>query len=213
MTAPDVKLTPRAFGFELQGALASTRNLGAISGRLPYIQERAIATLRRRLPVIARRDIQQEYAIKAGRLRQDLSFRGIKDGLRLTGHWRGIGLRNYGARDLRKSGRGVSYRVFNGQRSIRPHAFMATLLGGGVHVVHREGPKRRMKKGRYIGKMKQPLVVDYGPTAAQMLRKGRRPERLVEAARGVLAAEMKRLTEIALNANQAATAALQGVNP
>lgn len=194
MTAPDVTVNRRdvAFGFELQGALRASRNLGAISGRLPYIQDRAIGTLRRRLPVIARRDIQQEYSIKAARVRQDLSSREIAGGIRLTGHWRGIGLSNFGARQTRK---GVSAAALRGRRTLREHAFMATLLGGGRHAVHREGPKRPMTKGRYIGKRRQPLVVEYGPTLSQMLRKGRRPERLVEAARGVLAAEMQRLTE------------------
>ncbi|HET7655742.1 MAG TPA: hypothetical protein VFK18_01945 [Luteimonas sp.] len=214
MAAPDVTVSRTAFGFELQGALKTSRNLGAISGRLPYIQERAMSTLRRRLPVQVRRDIQQEYAIKAGRVNKDLRVSNFAGGIRVTGYWRGIGLGNYGARDLRKSRRGVSYTVFRGRRSVRPHSFIASLLrgkkgsSGNVHVVHREGPKRRMTAGRYVGKMRQPLVTDYGPTVAQMLGKGRRPYRLAEYARGILAREVDRLIDHAIAGRNAANEVL-----
>jgi hypothetical protein len=58
--------------------------------------------------------------------------------------------------------------------------------------VRREGEKRRMTRGNYVGQLRQPLVIEYGPSVAQMLRKGRRPERLVEFARGVLRSEVER---------------------
>jgi hypothetical protein len=80
--------------FVLQGALEVSRALGASARNLPKIQQRAIATLRRRLPVQARRDIQAEYAIPAGRLNKDLGVGNIAGGLRLTGYFRGIGLRS-----------------------------------------------------------------------------------------------------------------------
>lgn len=204
MTAPDVRVSKLAFGFELQGVLTASRNLGAISGRLPYIQERAISTLRRRIPVEARRDIQKEYAIKAARVNKDLRVSNYAGGIRITGYWRGIGLTNYGARDLRKSGGGVSYMIFRGVRSVRPRSFIAPLLKGkkgrtgNVHVAHREGSKRKMRAGRYLGQMRQPIVTDYGPTVAQMLAKGRRPQRLADYARGVLGREMARLTAVEL---------------
>jgi hypothetical protein len=175
--------------FVLQGALEVSRALGASARNLPKIQQRAIATLRRRLPVQARRDIQAEYAIPAGRLNKDLGVGNIAGGLRLTGYFRGIGLRNFAARQTKP---GVTASVFRGKRTLREGTFMAPLLGGGVQVVHREGEPRLMTKGRYAGKRRQPLVVDYGPSAAQMLRKGRRPERLVDFARGVLASEVDR---------------------
>jgi hypothetical protein len=139
--------------------------------------------------VQARRDIQAEYAIAAGRLNKDLGVGNIAGGLRLTGYFRGIGLRNFAARQTRP---GVTAAVFRGKRTLREGTFMAPLLGGGVQVVRREGEPRLMTKGRYAGKKRQPLVVEYGPSAAQMLRKGRRPERLVDFARGVLASEVDR---------------------
>lgn len=201
MSAPDVS-PGKLFGFELQGALAASRNLGALSGRLPQLQERAIGTLRRRLPVVARRDIQQEYAIKAQRVNQDLLSRISPTGIRLTGKFRGIGLTNFTARQLR---RGVTATELRGKRSLREGAFLARLLGGGIQAVERYGAKRVMTTGRYKGKRRQPLEVLYGPTVAQMLRKGRRPERIVDAARGILGAEMQRLTESVLRRSGAPT--------
>lgn len=176
--------------FELQKALEVSRNLGLLRSYLPWMQKRAVQTLRRRLPVEARRDIQAEYDVPAGRVRQDLGTREIPDGLRLTGYFRGIGLRNFRARQTR---RGVTAAPFRGRRTLREGAFFAGLNSGNQQVVKREGPKRRMTSGRYIGKMRQPLETQYGPSVAQMLRKGRRPERLAEFAAGVLRSEVERL--------------------
>lgn len=182
-----------SINFELQGELAMVRNARALGAQLPYVQQRAIATLKRRLPVIARRDIQAEYNVKAGRVNQDLRVSADDDGIRLLGRWdRGIGLLNFGARQTR---RGVTAAVFRGRRTLEPGAFKARLLGGGVQVVERHGAKRPMKAGRYVGQRRQPIHVLYGATVAQMLAKGRRPERIAEAARGVLGAEVERLRQ------------------
>ena len=175
--------------FTLTGALETSRELGAMARKLPTFQRRAVATLRRRLPVQARRDIQAEYNIGAARLRQDLGTSMLPDGLRITGRFRGIGLRNFGAR---QTARGVTSSILRGRRSLDEGAFLAPLLGGGVQAVERGGEPRVMTRGRYQGKKRQPLYVLYGATVAQMLRKGRRPERLMDFARGVLAKDMDR---------------------
>lgn len=178
-----------ALNFELQGALEASRAIGVLSRRMPTIQKRAIGTLRRRLPVQARRDIQAEYSVSASRLNKDLSATQTASGIRLTGFFRGVGLRNFGSRQTRA---GVTAAVLRGKRTLRAGSFHARLLGGGEQAVRREGEKRRMTKGNYAGQMRQPLQVEYGPSAAQMLRKGRRPERLVDFARGLLGAEVDR---------------------
>lgn len=183
-------MTRAGLGFDMQGDLALSRALAGYRRELPRLQERAIATLRRRLPVQARRDIQGEYNITATRVRKDLSARTLDDGLSLVGHFRGIGLRNFRARQTKK---GVTSSIFRGAgRSLDPGAFLAPLLGGGVHAVERFGAKRVMTKGRYEGKRRQPIHVLYGPTLAQMLRKGRRPERLAEFSRSLLRSEVER---------------------
>lgn len=177
-------------GFELQGALAASRNLGLLADRLPWVQRRAIQTLRRRLPVQARRDIQAEYNLTAQRINQDLVTRADDRGVRLIGRFRGIGLRNFAAR---RTAKGVTASILRGRRSLRKGAFFAPLLGGNTHVVERYGEKRVMTQGRYKGKRRQPIAVEYGATVAQMLAKGRRPERLADFARGVLGDELERL--------------------
>lgn len=184
-------------GFDLQGALAASRNLGLLAERLPSMERRAVQTLRRRLPVEARRDIQQEYNVSAQRINRDLKVHSTPEGLRLVGQFRGVGLMQFGARQVRK---GVTAAILRGKRSLHPGAFLASLLmgkwsliGGNVQAVSRQGPKRVMTQGRYKGKRRQPIAVEYGATVAQMLAKGRRPERLAEYARGVLGDEMRRL--------------------
>lgn len=204
-----VKNEAISLNFELKGALEVSRSLGLLTRDVDKAQKRAISTLRRKLPVQARRDIQAEYAIKAGRVKQDLTAFETSTGIKLRGYFRGIGLRNFGARDLRKSLGGVSYEIFRGIRRTRPHSFNTNLLKGkpkaggnertgNLHVSHRKGDPRVMKFGRYKGKVRQPIVTDYGPTVAQMLRKGRRPERLADFARGVLNDEMQRLLAYAI---------------
>jgi hypothetical protein len=193
MSAAQVTASRRgriSLGFELQGALAASRNLGLLADRLPWVQRLAIQTLRRRLPVQARRDIQAEYNLGAQRINKDLSTRADDAGVRLVGHFRGIGLRNFAARQTAK---GVTAAILRGRRSLHKGAFFAPLANGNVQVVSRYGEKRVMTQGRYKGKRRQPIAVEYGATVAQMLAKGRRPERLADFARGVLGNEIDRL--------------------
>jgi hypothetical protein len=179
---------------DLDGLLSASRNLSVLASRLPTLHTRAIGTLSRRLPVQARRDIQAEYQIGARRITQDLSSRITDEGVRLVGRFRGIGLMNFNAR---KAPSGVRATVLRGRHSLREHAFLGVGVNRNAQVFRREGPKREMQQGRYAGKRRQPLVAEYGATAAQMLGKGRRPQRLVDYARGVLAVESERLLRLA----------------
>lgn len=183
--------------FEMLGALAVSRNLGILESSLGKFEDRAIGTAKRRLGTEARRDIQKQYNIKAGRLSKDLRVTSSVAGLRLTGYFRGIGLRNFGARQTRA---GVTASIFRGKRSLREGAFFVGLLRGQTplanqHVAKRGSPKRLMTKGSYVGKLRDPLVTQYGPTASQMLRKGNRPQHLADFALGVVGKEMARQVE------------------
>ncbi len=131
---------------DLDGVLSASRNFSALASRLPTLQTRAIGTLRRRLPVQARRDIQAEYQVGARRLTQDLQARPTEDGLRLVGRFPGIGLRNFAARQTR---RGVTAAVLRGKRSLREHAFLGVGVNRKAQVFRREGAKREMRQGRY----------------------------------------------------------------
>lgn len=201
-------------GFDIRGVDAFGAGMDRLlESRLPWIQQDAMKTVYRAIPVFARRDIQDEYNIRAGRIREHMAVRYIESdsarrgGVRLFGQWkRGIGMMQYpGTRDLRKSGRGVSYSVYRGVRSREPHAFIARLRSGNVHVVERATgqPKRARKyldrpgKGhgpvRQRTRMDHPLVTLYRSTVAQMLARGRRPERIAEHATRLLERETLRL--------------------
>ena len=184
-----------ALGFyaDLDGLLPTSRNLSALSAHFSTLAPRALGTLARRLPVQARRDIQAEYAIAAGRVNRDLSARVTAEGVRLTGHFRGIGLMQFNAR---KAPGGVRATVLRGKPNLRENAFIAVGINRNVQVFRREGAKRVMQQGRYAGKRRQPLVAEYGASVAQMLAKGRRPQRLIDFARGVLATEIDRLLRV-----------------
>ena len=151
---------------DLDGVLSASRNFSALASQLPTLHTRAIGTLRRRLPVQARRDIQAEYQVGARRLTQDLQARPTEDGLRLVGRFRGIGLRNFAARQTR---RGVTAAVLRGKRSLREHAFFGVGVNRNAQVFRREGAKREMQQGRYAGKRRQPLVAEYGATHGPMV--------------------------------------------
>lgn len=174
------------------GALRVAHAFSDLPGKITAAQIRALATLRRRWPVLARRDIQTEYALGARRINQDLRARKTASGLQLVGGFRGIGLRNFAARQTKA---GVTATIRRGQRDLREGAFLAPLLGGNRQAVRREGEKRRMTAGRYIGQRRQPLVVEYGPTVAQMLRKGDRPQRMAGEGLRVIEDELRRLLD------------------
>lgn len=194
-------------GFDLSGALQVQRDRGLLADRLPWLQERAIRTLARRLPVEARRDIQAEYNITATRVRNHMYARAYSEGsarlagVRLVGQWkRGIGLLNFSGRQIRK---GVSYSVYRGVRRVEVGAFIARLRGGNVHAVQRYGQKTWKRtytdrKGRQRTRMDQPIEVLYRSTIAQMLAKGRRPERLLDYSRNFLQQEVERQLQVYL---------------
>ena len=91
---------------------------------------------------------------------------------------------------------GGTAAIMRGRRSLHPGAFKAPLASGNVQVVSRYGAKRVMTQGRYKGKMRQPLAVEYGATVAQMLAKGRRPERLADYAGNKLLEEAERIFDV-----------------
>lgn len=62
----------------------------------------------------------------------------------------------------------VTVKKKRGPRLIRP-AFIANGWNGNRLPFLRFGPKRVMKKGRYQGKLRQPLFALYGPSVADML--------------------------------------------
>jgi hypothetical protein len=180
-----------SFAVELTGALDAARDMSAIPGRILQAQKRALGTLRRRLATEAKRDIRAEYNLKAGRIAQGLVVRDASDGVRLIGRSRGINAIEFRA-TWSKRMKGARFAVKRGgDRSARDGSFIATGKSGNRLVFERGGkgavPNARGKFPRL------PLAAVYGPSIGQMLKHGRRPERLAEFAIRILEAEQRRL--------------------
>lgn len=175
--------------FDISGDLDAARRMSDDARGVLRAQRRAVGTLRRRLPVVARRDIQTEYNLKAQRINQDLHASFVEDGIRLVGRSRGIGLLNFSARQTRA---GVTATIKKGKRTEYPHAFIAPGLGGALQVFRRTGVKRRMQKGRYAGRIREAIEAMYGPSVAQMLKHGERPQRMEQAADQIIEQELDR---------------------
>lgn len=172
--------------------------------RIPWFQERAMRTLARRLPVEARRDIQAEYNIKAGRVRDHMRSYVMPGetsarlaGVRLVGQWkRGIGLAQFSGR-WKRNWKGVRYSVYRGAKAEAVGAFIARMKSGNVHAVQRVGPKDHKRtyadrKGVSRTRIDQRLKVRYRSSVAQMLAKGRRPERLMDYSKRLLQSDLER---------------------
>lgn len=180
--------------FDISGIARMAKRVADTAREADKAVSRATATLRRRLPVEARRDIQEEYNLPAGRIRRGLTSRTIDGGVELTGSARGVGAIEFGGRWRGRKSDGATYMIrHGGDNSPLPGSFIATLLNGNRQIVERKGPKQRMTKGVNKGRMKQPLQVVYGPSVAQMLRRPARGEHLADYAQTILSAEIERL--------------------
>lgn len=170
------------FYIEADAVLKAARELERWPDRIVLAQRRALGTLRRRWPVMARRDIQTEYALKAQRIRDDLSVRTTAQGIQLVGHARGIGLRQFGARRTKE---GLRYSVFRGVYKVRTSTFQQDR-----NAIPVAFERVRRPDGRRVGRT--PIQRVYGPSVAQMLRKRERPGRLGQAGLDLIAAELQR---------------------
>lgn len=171
--------------------LREAERLSAVSKGTATAVARAKQDLARRLPVQARRDIQTEYNLPANRITSALRTVNNANGVTLIAASRGIGLIAFSGRDGGKRSEGASAKVFT-QEASHTYAgtFVAIGLSGNRQIFERHGPARRMEEGNYVGRLKQPLRVLYGPSAAGMLRKGDREQRLGDFAQSILAEKL-----------------------
>jgi hypothetical protein len=167
---------------DADGVLNAARQWDRIPARITQAQYRAWITLRRRWPVIARRDIQREYALTAQRIRAGLRLRTVAQGVQLIGSTRGIGLHQFRARPSRD---GLRYTALKGRPRVRQ---------GGFEQMHRGTPVAFERVPLAHGKRvpRTPIRRLYGPSVAQMLRKGDRPQRVAQAGLEVITAELHR---------------------
>ena len=193
---------------ELTGALDAAQQLSTIPARILQAQQRALGTLRRKLGTEAKRDIGAEYNLRAQRIAAGLNVHNTPDGIALIGKSRGINAIEFGATWTRVRGSGVvatisrkkftgirlggklrgdtgdgaKYAIKRGKpRTVFPDSFIAHGKNGALLVFQRSTAKRL------------PLQGVYGPSIGQMLKHGRRPERLVDFAIRTLQSEQQRL--------------------
>lgn len=169
----------KSTAFNVSAAVSAAGRLRTIAAQLDKIQARVIGTLARRIPVAARRDMQQEYNLPAARITAGLSVSRTQDSVVLVGAKRGIGLIAFGARQTR---RGVVVSMLRGKTERYADAFIATGRGGNRQVFVRQTRARL------------PIKTLYGSSVATMLRKAGRAERLADIAQDVVRAETARLT-------------------
>lgn len=209
------------FGVELSGALDAARDLAALPARIEQAQSRAISTLRRRLGPEAKRDIGAEYNLSPTRIDQGLNVRPTSEGISLVGKSRGINAIEFGAQWTRvrgngmaatisknrfrlaplrgklrgKNGLGARFAIKRGKAAeVHEGSFIARGLNNALLVLQENvnRPKVKYLKGRNAGRTKFPLESVYGPSIGQMLKHGRRPERLADFAIRTLQAELLR---------------------
>lgn len=187
--------------FDLSGTIAMIRDLQGVQSKLPLLEKRLLSRLQRRMPVEARRDIQGEYSLKAGRVNQGLSTRQVTGGMELVGASRGIGLVNFGATYRGPKSAGVSVSVTKAKgRVVLPRTFIPKNKNPNQVFIRRElltGNGKFRKVGDQI--QGQPsrggssLVRLYGPSIAQMLKKEDRVNRLSKFGQSVVEEETIRL--------------------
>ncbi|ALN83062.1 hypothetical protein [Lysobacter antibioticus] len=168
---------------DANAVLDTAKRVSEIPAKIALSQRRALGTLRRRWPVIARRDIQTEYALSAQRIRAGISVRTTREGVELIGVARGVGLMNFSARRVTE---GLTYSARRGTRGLRRSGFKTRYRG--TPIAYERTPISGDKRVP-----RTPIRRLYGPSLAQMLRKGDRPERMGQAGLDVITAEIDRL--------------------
>jgi hypothetical protein len=193
---------------ELTGAIDAMQQLDMIPARILEAQKRALGTLRRKLGTEAKRDIGAEYNLLAGRIAAGLVVKPTTDGISLVGKSRGINAIEFGATWSRMSRGGI---LATSSRSLHTAIRFGAKLRGdaseGAKFAIKRGQARTAHAGSFIargkngvllvferaGKKRLPLQGVYGPSIGQMLKHGRRPERLVDFALRTLQSEQVRL--------------------
>ena len=118
----------------------------------------------------ASRRIRERKGIKAGYI--DIALAMISPSpqdpfvWRLVAKAKPLPLMAFGARQTKT---GVSVEVTKGKRSIVRHAFIATMQSGHTGVFMRRGNKQIARKGRYVGKARQPIHELFTATVASTL--------------------------------------------
>jgi hypothetical protein len=135
--------------------------------------KRARESIRRAAFTESKKQVAQVYNLTQARIAKDLIVRNTDAGVEVRGNRRTITFISYG---WRKSAKGLRGKILKGSA---PHVFTGSFnargLAGDVEGVnslafYRHGEKRLMKKGRYKGKIREPIKSLHGPSVADALK-------------------------------------------
>lgn len=175
---------------DVTGPLRVAASLRGIStATVQKSEQRAKATLLRRLPVAARRDIQQQYTVRAGKVTEGLSVKQAGGNVVLMGRGRAIGLQEF--KHTASRGRGVTSQL---QKRFSPVAIGAAFRGPNGGLFQRVEDSG--SASGHVGRL--PIRKLYGPSVAYMLRNTERRARLGDMAAEILSVEINRLVASAL---------------
>jgi hypothetical protein len=181
--------------YDASAVFRTAEALAASPARLELVTSRALATLGRAIKPEAKRQIQKEYNLASSAITDRLVSRTLADAVELSGYYRAIGLLNFGATASRSGGVAVTVMRSDGMQRLR-HAFKAQGLNGNTHIFERAGRPREMKKGKYIGQVRQPLVAKFGPAVSQGLRNPTVQRGISDFALTKIATEVRRLFRV-----------------
>lgn len=166
--------------------------------------ERAISTLKRRLPAQAKRDIGAQYNLPSREIGARLRCKGDRASVTLTGLGRNQTLIKFGAK---QNAAGVAVQIEKGKTLNIPHAFIRTptgsAAGAGPQVLIRSeltpasAPKLQVLDVVDHNRHGYPISLLGGPTVADMLRDPGREDRLSDFVQQTFSAEVDRLAEVA----------------
>lgn len=187
----------QSFGFTVD-----TRQLAALEKRLRALGPkgekefgRAMIGTRRAITTEAKRTIAGYYNLKQARIADDLKSGDNKTrfgpGFYLLGRKYPITFVSYGARALKRGGVRVS--VKRGKQSTLPGGFPGRAPAGNTLFWIRTGePKREMRRGHYVGQVREPIKPLFGPSIADGLNNRDVRARIDTAFRVRLSNELRR---------------------
>lgn len=144
-----------------------TRDMLTSAKNAPKEFQRARVDLRRAANTESARQASAIYNLPQSRVKQDLTVRDTDAGVIVSGVKKTISFASY---RFRPSPKGLRGKILKAGKSVEiKGAFIAPGIGGGSVPFFRNGPRRKMTAGRYVGKTRQPLTALHGPSVADQL--------------------------------------------
>jgi hypothetical protein len=160
-------------GLEIEVGLGDLSKFAAlfreVGNQVPHAIRRAVNWTGDKARTVVVRTLAKQTGAKYAAVRRALVVKRATYGraeYRLVAFGGFMSLKEFSPRQRRD---GVSAKPW-GRRVVFKHAFISEPMGG--HVFIREGEKRIMTKGRYVGQLRQPVRKLWGPAIPREMLKG-----------------------------------------